>query len=101
MTTRDNNFQAGLSAVICFGFADPAYGPFANDPSLTPRQIATPAAWADAGAPAGDPRDAPPSRQWAEGWVIPQPDATVRMPQPVAIPAHGDVEYTYEIVPTG
>jgi hypothetical protein len=23
------------------------------------------------------------------------------MPVPVAIPAHGDVEYTYEIVPTG
>ena len=38
-------------------FADPRYGHFSNDPSLTPSQIATLAAWANAGAPAGDPRD--------------------------------------------
>ncbi len=28
------------------------------------------------------------------------PDEIVRMPRPVPLPAHGDVEYTYEIVPT-
>jgi len=33
--------------------------------------------------------------------MIPQPDAVVRMPKPVALPAHGDIDYTYEIVPTG
>ena len=82
-------------------FADPHYGHFSNDPSLTPRQIETLSSWSDANAPAGDPRDAPPPRQWAEGWNIPQPDVVVRMPQPVTIPAQGDVEYTYEIVPTG
>jgi len=82
-------------------FADPRYGHFSNDPSLTPQQIATLSAWADAGAPEGNLRDAPPPRQWAEGWNIPRPDAVVRMPKPVAIPAQGDVEYTYEIVPTG
>ena len=82
-------------------FADPCCGRFADDPSLTPQQIATLAAWVDAGAPAGNPRDAPPPRRWAAGWIIPQPDDVIRMPKPVAIPAHGDVEYTYEIVPTG
>ena len=82
-------------------FADPRYGHFSNDPSLTPGQIATLAAWAKAGAPAGNPRDAPPPRHWAQGWVIPQPDAVVKMPKPVAIPARGIVDYTYEIVPTG
>ena len=35
-------------------FADPRYGKFSNDPSLTPQQIASLSAWADAGAPAGD-----------------------------------------------
>ena len=35
-------------------FADPRYGHFANDVSLTPQQIATFSAWAAAGAPAGD-----------------------------------------------
>jgi hypothetical protein len=82
-------------------FADPHFGHFADDPSLTPQELITLSAWADAGAPAGDPRDAPTPRQWAQGWAIPQPDLVVRMPKPVELPAHGDVEYTYEIVPTG
>jgi hypothetical protein len=33
--------------------------------------------------------------------MIPQPDVVVKMPKAVAIPAHGVVEYTYEIVHTG
>jgi hypothetical protein len=82
-------------------FADPRFGRFSNDPSLTPQEIETLAAWADAGAPAGNARAAPRQRAWAAGWVIPQPDLVVRMPKPVDLPAHGDVQYTYEIVPTG
>ena len=82
-------------------FADPRFGTLANDPSLTQDQIGTIAAWANAGAPAGDKRDAPPPRQWTRGWNIPQPDLVLEMPKPVAIPAHGDVAYTYQIVPTG
>lgn len=81
-------------------FTDPCCGHFSNDPSLTAQEIDTLAAWIDGGAPAGNPRDAPPPRQWASGWIIPQPDDVVKMPTPVAIPASGDVEYTYEIVPT-
>ena len=82
-------------------FADPRYGKFSNDPSLTSEQIKTIADWATAGAPAGLPKDAPPAKQWTRGWNIPEPDKIVQMPAPVAIPAHGDVDYTYEIVPTG
>ena len=81
-------------------FADARYGHFANDASLTERQIATLTAWASAGAPAGDPHDAPPPQKWAEGWNIPTPDLVVKMPEAVSIPAQGEVEYTYEIVPT-
>ncbi|MGB2642805.1 MAG: hypothetical protein WBG02_15590 [Candidatus Acidiferrum sp.] len=82
-------------------FADPLVGHFSNDPSLSAAQIAELAAWASAGAPAGNVQDAPPPRQWAAGWSIPQPDLVLKMAKPVAIPAGGDVEYTYEIVPTG
>jgi hypothetical protein len=82
-------------------FADPTVGHFANDPSLSPKEISTLAWWAAANAPEGNPADAPPPRHFAEGWNIPQPDLVVTMPKPVAIPAEGDVEYTYEIVPTG
>jgi hypothetical protein len=81
-------------------FADPQYGHFANDASLTDQQVSSIVAWAQAGAPAGDPRDAPAPRKWAQGWNIPQPDLVVKMPKRVNIPAEGEVEYTYEIVPT-
>jgi hypothetical protein len=81
-------------------FADPAVGRFANDPSLGEAEIATLAAWAQANALAGDKKDAPPPRPWAESWSIPKPDVVLSMPQPVQLPASGDVEYTYEIVPT-
>jgi hypothetical protein len=82
-------------------FADPTVGHFLNDPSLTQQEIDTLVSWANAQAPAGDPHSAPPPRQWPEGWMIPQPDAVLRMPKPVSLPAHGDIHYTYEIVPTG
>jgi hypothetical protein len=81
-------------------FAVPGVGRFSNDPSLSPEQSATLAAWADAKAPAGDPRDAPAPIHWAENWSIPQPDLVLKMPKSVPLPAQGDVDYTYEIVPT-
>jgi len=81
-------------------FADSNVGQFSNDPSLTPAEIATLAAWAHAKSPAGQIGDAPPARRWAENWSIPKPDLILKMPRPVPLPANGDVEYTYEIVPT-
>jgi hypothetical protein len=82
-------------------FADPRFGKWTDDPSLTPEQIATLSSWANAGAPAGDAHDAPPAKNWSQGWNIPQPDVVIRMPKAVPIPAQGEVDYTYEIVPTG
>ncbi|HTG27393.1 MAG TPA: cytochrome c [Methylomirabilota bacterium] len=81
-------------------FADPSIGHFSSDPSLTNQEIATLVSWADSNAPAGNASDAPSPRQWTLGWLIPHPDTVLKMPKSVAIPAHGDVDYTYEIVPT-
>jgi hypothetical protein len=81
-------------------FADPRFGRFANDPSLSAEEIETLARWTEENAPAGNAGDAPPARQWTTGWNIPTPDAMVRMRKPALLPARGDVEYTYEIVPT-
>jgi hypothetical protein len=81
-------------------FAVAGIGHFSNDPSLTQIQIATLAAWAGANSPAGDPKDAPPPIHWSESWSIPQPDQILSMTHGVAIPPDGDVDYTYEIVPT-
>ena len=80
--------------------ADPCCRRFSNDPSLTPDQIATLSAWADAHAPAGNPHDAPPPVRWTEGWNIDQPDVVLQMPKPKSIPASGDIPYQYIILPT-
>jgi hypothetical protein len=82
-------------------FAEPGIGHFANDPSLSELQITTISRWVELGAPAGNPNDAPPPRHWTQGWNIDPPTSIVSMPRPVTIPASGDVDYTYEIVPTG
>ena len=81
-------------------FADPHVGHFSNDPSLSAGQITSLVAWAAGGAPAGDVRDSPAPVHWAESWSIPEPDLILKMTRGVALPASGDVEYTYEIVPT-
>src|SRR6267154_768592 len=81
-------------------FAVQGIGRFSNDPSLSSAEIATLAAWAAAKAPAGNSHDAPAARAWAAGWSIPQTDLVVKMTQPVELPASGEVDYTYEIVPT-
>ena len=81
-------------------FSVPLVGRVTNDPSLTPAQISTLAAWANLGAPAGDLPDASAVPRESAPWSIPKPDFVVRMPQPVSIPATGKLDYVYEIVPT-
>jgi len=81
-------------------FADPNYGHFSNDRSLTPAQISMLSAWAGSGAPAGDQKDAPPPREWPDGWNIGEPDQVFEMPAPFAIPAKSPVNYQYLILPT-
>jgi len=81
-------------------FADPNVGKFSNDPSLSDKEIATLAGWAASHAPAGEQQDAPAARIWAESWTIPEPDSVLAMAQAVSLPASGDIDYTYEIVPT-
>lgn len=82
-------------------FADPRWGQFANDPSLTQTQIETIAGWVQSGAAAGSPSDAPKPSVWPRGWNIPQPDAVFEMPRPYQIPATGEVDYQYIVIPTG
>jgi Copper type II ascorbate-dependent monooxygenase, C-terminal domain len=81
-------------------FADPSFGHFANDRSLSQAEIDTLAAWVNAGAPAGDPKQAPPPRQWPQGWNIGTPDEIFEMPTAFHVPATGAVDYQYLILPT-
>jgi hypothetical protein len=81
-------------------FADPHYGKFANDRSLTKEQIDTLTAWAEHGAKEGNPKDAPAPRRFEEGWNIPKPDLVLQMAKPFPIPATGTVDYHYVVLPT-
>ena len=81
-------------------FADPAYGHFSNDRSLSEAEIGTLVSWAKAGAPAGDPKESPPPRSWPVGWNIGTPDEIFEMPSPFSVPAKGAIDYQYLILPT-
>ena len=81
-------------------FAEKGVGSFANDPSLTRDEISLLNQWVNLGAPEGDPTDGPPAIRWADRWTIPTPELEIRMTDPVELPGDGEVDYTYEIVPT-
>jgi hypothetical protein len=74
---------------------------FANNRSLTQAQIDTIAAWVDAGAPKGDPKDLPAPLAFVKGWTIPSPDKIFQLPRAFPIPATGIMDYQYVILPTG
>jgi hypothetical protein len=82
-------------------FADPQYGHFANNPSLTRSEIDTLVAWVNGGAPRGNAKELPAPKQFAEGWTIPKPDVVFQLPKPFHVPATGILEYQYVIIPTG
>jgi hypothetical protein len=82
-------------------FADPHYGKFTNANALTQAEIDTIAAWADAKAPMGDPKDMPAPVNFVEGWQIGKPDLVFQLPLPFDISASGVIDYQHIIVPSG
>src|SRR6185436_17144814 len=73
-------------------FADPAYGHFANNKTLSDAEIKTLVAWADTGTLEGNAKDAPAPRVFNEGWNI-KPDMIIEMPKDVPLPATGTINY--------
>ena len=73
-------------------FADPAYGHFANNKTLSDAAIKTLVAWADTGTVEGNPKDAPAPRVFNEGWNL-KPDMIIEMPKDVPLPATGTINY--------
>jgi len=82
-------------------YADPHFGKFSNDRTLSQPEIDTLVAWADTGAKEGDSKDAPKPIEFFEGWRIGKPDMIISMPAAFNIPASGTVDYQYVIIPTG
>jgi hypothetical protein len=75
--------------------ADNSVTHYRNNRALSQAEIGILKAWADAGAPEGNPAGAPPPPTWVEGWTIPKPHRVIQLPEPFKVPAKGTVEYTY------
>jgi len=81
-------------------FADPHYGKFANDRTLSDADVKTLISWVDSGSKAGNPKDAPKPVDWAEGWQIGKPDMVFEVPTAFNVPASGTIDYQYVRLPT-
>ena len=80
--------------------ADPSHGEFLNDRRLTDAERALVVAWANGGAPEGNPKDLPAPPTYAGEWMIGQPDAVFSMQEDYPVPAEGTVAYQYFTIPT-
>lgn len=79
--------------------ADPHYGKWSNDPTLSAAEIETLKAWADGGKLEGNPKDLPAPPVFEEGWRIGKPDLIVSIPEH-KLEGSGPDEYTSIHVPT-
>ena len=59
--------------------ASAPHGTFLNERGLTDDEKKTLIAWANGGAPKGDPKDMPPAPVYADGWMIGKPDVVFEM----------------------
>jgi peroxiredoxin len=81
--------------------ADPHFGVrFKNDRSLTAEEIAVLTAWAEDGAPLGDPSHQGPAPRFPDEWQLGPPDLVLELPEPFAVHASGDDIYRCFVLPT-
>ncbi|MBI3679691.1 MAG: cytochrome c [Acidobacteria bacterium] len=90
--------EAVLSRKMPPWFAESGSVRFANDPRPSDAEIAAIDAWVRAGAPEGKPSPSPPVH-WTAAWNIPPPDLRLAMPEPVRVPARGELKYQFIILP--
>jgi hypothetical protein len=81
--------------------ADPEFGKFANDRSLSRHEISTLVSWVDHAALEGTAGEAPKPVAFEEGWAIGRPDMVLEMPKAFEVPATGTIPYQFIIFPTG
>ncbi len=74
--------------------------PMHGERRLTRREVATLAAWVDAGTPEGDLATAPAPRGFAEGWQLGQPDLVLTVEDDFTLGASGPDLYRCFVLPT-
>jgi peroxiredoxin len=73
---------------------------FHNERKLTDREIAALASWVDAGTPAGDAKDAPPPREFPQGWQLGTPDLVLTVPDDFQVGPTGNDLFRCFVLPT-
>ena len=73
---------------------------FHNDRRMSQQDIDTLAAWVDGGAPAGDPKDAPPPRRFTEGWQLGTPDLVLTADADFIVGPTGSDQFRCFVLPT-
>ncbi|MFN5230353.1 MAG: redoxin domain-containing protein, partial [Planctomycetota bacterium] len=74
--------------------------PWINDRSLSAFEKELLFAWLDNKTPAGDPKQSPAPRIFADGWLIGKPDAVFEFAKPVKVKATGTMPYQNVVVDT-
>jgi len=92
--------QAVLTRKMPPWLADPHFGSFRNDRRLSEDDVQTIAAWVDAGAPEGNPKEMPQLPHFETGWRIGKPDAVFDIGTDYDVPANGVLSYQYFTIPT-
>ena len=77
----------------------PGYGHFRGERRLGDAEVATIRAWAESGAPQGDPASLPPPPKFSAGWQLGPPDLTAEIREPFTVPADGPDRYECFVIP--
>lgn len=105
LTYADASKRAALIAKVTASRYMPPWLPsaphFQNERRLSAAEIASIGRWAAAGAPEGNPADAPPPPKFLDGWQLGKPDLESEMLQEFQIPAEGPDLYQCFAVPSG
>jgi hypothetical protein len=79
--------------------ADPHFGDYKNNRTLSQSEIDTVLAWVDGGVSEGNPKDLPEAPKFTDGWNIGNPDLVIPIPEEYTYKAGAD-EYQYFDVDT-
>lgn len=75
------------------------YGDFHDSARLSRRELALLSAWAEAGAPEGDPQDRTAPPEFPDAWHLGTPDMVITMAEPFTVPAGGGDIYRAFVIP--
>ncbi len=107
LTYRDARKHASqMAAVTRSRYMPPwppehGYGDFADDRSLTDKQIRLIADWVAQNEPEGNPADLPAAPRFTTEWQMGPPDLILRMPHPFRMPSAGTDVFRNFVIPTG